>query len=118
MAVAAVALATAAVLPARAATPADTPGGAPAATTTAPAGAVPREAAPADWPTYLVTVRHGLDPAAVARAYGITPVHVFHSTLNGFAARLSPDQVVALREAPIVESVEEDGTASPAGTAA
>lgn len=33
-------------------------------------------AAPADHATYVVTVHPGLDPAAVADAYGITPLHV------------------------------------------
>ncbi|MEU8775084.1 protease inhibitor I9 family protein [Streptomyces sp. NPDC048606] len=105
-AVAAAALAAVAVLPAAQA--------ADAATTDT---AVPAAVAPADWPTYLVTVHEALDPASVAEAYGITPVHVFRTALNGFAARLSPEQVSALRAAPIVESVEEDGPASALGPA-
>ncbi|MFG2715092.1 protease inhibitor I9 family protein [Streptomyces goshikiensis] len=69
-------------------------------------------AAPADHPTYIVTVRRGLDPADVAQRVGATPVHVFRSTLHGFAAPLSPAQVAALRWLPGVEAVEEDSTAS------
>ncbi|MFF3622521.1 protease inhibitor I9 family protein [Streptomyces sp. NPDC002467] len=77
-----------------------------------------RATAPADHPTYIVTVRRGLDPDAVARAYGITPVHVFRTAMNGFAAPLSPGQVKALRATDaLVESVEQDGFASSGGPA-
>ncbi len=70
----------------------------------------------ADHPTYIVTVHPGLDPGTVADAYGITPVHVYRDALNGFAARLSPEQVEDLRAASaLVRSVEADGTASGSG---
>ncbi|MFF4103283.1 protease inhibitor I9 family protein [Streptomyces sp. NPDC001903] len=69
-------------------------------------------AAPADHPTYIVTVSRDLDPADVARQVGATPVHVYDSTLHGFAAPLSPAQLVALHALPGVETVEQDGTAS------
>ncbi|MFG2979660.1 protease inhibitor I9 family protein [Streptomyces sp. NPDC048258] len=72
----------------------------------------------ADHATYIVTVHPGLDPAAVAEAYGITPLHVYRDSLNGFAARLSPEQVEDLRATAVVESVEEDGGATPFGPAA
>ncbi|WP_030156964.1 protease inhibitor I9 family protein [Streptomyces sp. NRRL S-244] len=99
--VAAVVLAAAfSALPASAAGAADVPDPAP-------------YAAPVDHhPTYIVTVRKDLDPADVARLVGVTPVHVFRSTLHGFAAPLSPGQVAALHALPGVEAVEEDGTAS------
>ncbi|MET9961020.1 protease inhibitor I9 family protein [Streptomyces sp. NPDC006326] len=71
---------------------------------------------PVDHPTYIVTVRRDLDPAEVAGLVGVTPVHVFRSALHGFAARLSPAQVAALEVLPGVESIEEDGTASPGWT--
>ncbi|MFF5705921.1 protease inhibitor I9 family protein [Streptomyces sp. NPDC012794] len=100
VAVAAAALAAVAVLPALPAH-ADTPRG------PASARAVP---AP-EHPSYIVTVHEGLDPAVVAEAYGIRPTHVYRDAGNGFAARLSPDQVRALRDTPVVESVEEDGEA-------
>ncbi|MEU9036229.1 protease inhibitor I9 family protein [Streptomyces sp. NPDC048352] len=81
-----------------------------------PAHAAPAPAAwavpAADEPSYLVSVREGLDPAAVAAAYGIRPTHVFREVANGFAARLTPEQVEALRDTPVVESVEEDGAAT------
>ncbi|GGT00964.1 MULTISPECIES: protease inhibitor I9 family protein [Streptomyces] len=116
VAAAALAATAAAALPAHA-RPADAPAGdGPAAAHAAPVPAP--AAAPADWPTYLITVRRGLDPGTVARSYGITPVHVYRHALNGFAAPLSPDQVAALQGTPLVESVEEDGPASGAGATA
>ncbi|WP_449482748.1 protease inhibitor I9 family protein [Streptomyces avidinii] len=107
-AVAALALAATAALPAHAATTAPEPE--PAAAT--------RAEAPAEWPAYIVTVHRGLDPAAVADAYGITPVHVYRTALNGFSARLSPEQVESLRATAVVESVEADGPMTTLGTAA
>ncbi|MCX5012566.1 protease inhibitor I9 family protein [Streptomyces sp. NBC_00555] len=88
-----------------------------AAATTATAAVPMSRTAPADHATYIVTVHPGLDPAAVADAYGITPLHVYRDTLNGFAARLSPEQVDALRTTAVVKSVEEDGGASSFGPA-
>lgn len=87
------------------------------AAATATATATVSHAAPADHATYIVTVHPGLDPAAVADAYGITPLHVYRNALNGFAARLSPEQVEGLRATAVVESVEEDGGASSSGPA-
>ncbi|MFI5827662.1 protease inhibitor I9 family protein [Streptomyces sp. NPDC051578] len=74
--------------------------------------------APAEWPTYVVTVHRGMDPAMVAAHHGIRPVHVFRSAMNGFAAPLSPDQVAGLRANPLVESIEEDGVGSSFGAPA
>ncbi|MCX5606533.1 MULTISPECIES: protease inhibitor I9 family protein [unclassified Streptomyces] len=88
-----------------------------AAAATATAAVPVSLTAPADHATYIVTVHPGLDPAAVADAYGITPLHVYRDTLNGFAARLSPEQVDALRTTAVVKSVEEDGGASSFGPA-
>ncbi|NXY99368.1 protease inhibitor I9 family protein [Streptomyces sp. BR123] len=71
---------------------------------------------PADWPTYIVTVDRALDPADVAsRVDGVHPLHVYRDTLNGFAARLDPDQLESLESMPDVESIEEDGTVSADG---
>ncbi|MFB6521861.1 protease inhibitor I9 family protein [Streptomyces sp. NPDC056401] len=102
------ALAAAAALPAHAA---------PLSPSTGPAAPASRTA-PAEWPTYIVTVHRGLDPAAVADAYGITPVHVYRHALNGFSARLSPDQVESLRSTAVVTSVEPDGPVAVSGPAA
>ncbi|WKV73348.1 protease inhibitor I9 family protein [Streptomyces sp. PCS3-D2] len=87
-----------------------------AAATAAPAGPVAR-AAPADEAPYIVTVRQDVDPAAVARMVGASPDHVYRTALRGFAARLNPGQVAALRGFPGVESVWEDGGVSPSGAA-
>ncbi|MFE4264078.1 protease inhibitor I9 family protein [Streptomyces sp. NPDC056883] len=105
---AALALAASAALPAHAAPPSPSTGPAAPASRTAPA----------EWPTYIVTVHRGLDPAAVADAYGITPVHVYRHALNGFSARLSPDQVESLRSTAVVTSVEPDGPVAVSGPAA
>ncbi|MFJ6719739.1 MULTISPECIES: protease inhibitor I9 family protein [unclassified Streptomyces] len=109
-AVAVTALAAVAALPLTAGSATATPVPAPGpGSVTAPAPA------PAHWPTYLVTVRRGIDPALLASHHGITPVHVFHDAMNGFAAPLSPAQVTALRANPLVESIEEDGVGSSFG---
>ncbi|MFD9481354.1 MULTISPECIES: protease inhibitor I9 family protein [Streptomyces] len=57
-------------------------------------------------------MRGDVDPAEVAERVGATPVHVYRTVLHGFAARLSPDQVEALRAMPDVETVEEDRRAT------
>ncbi|MEV7545152.1 protease inhibitor I9 family protein [Streptomyces sp. NPDC089915] len=74
-----------------------------------------RWTAPADWPSYIVTVRRGVDPAAVAgQVGGVRPDRFFHRALNGFAARLSPEQVADVAALPGVLAVEADGSAGPA----
>ncbi|MCX5178617.1 protease inhibitor I9 family protein [Streptomyces virginiae] len=73
---------------------------------------VPHTAPAADHATYIVTVRENSDPTEVADRVGATPLHIYRTVLHGFAARLSPEQVAALRAMPDVESVEEDGPAS------
>ncbi|GAA0302297.1 hypothetical protein GCM10010302_45970 [Streptomyces polychromogenes] len=71
--------------------------------------------APVDWPSYIVTVRRGVDPAAVAaQVGGVRPDRYFHHALNGFAARLSPEQVADVAALPGVVAVEADGSAGPA----
>ncbi|GGR87369.1 hypothetical protein Snoj_65820 [Streptomyces nojiriensis] len=80
-------------------------------------GPVPPAAPTADHATYIVTVRGDADPAEVAERVGATPVHVYRTVLHGFSARLSPDQVEALRAMPDVVTVEEDSGATGFGTA-
>ncbi|MFD3469217.1 protease inhibitor I9 family protein [Streptomyces sp. NPDC058682] len=72
--------------------------------------------APADHATYIVTVRKDVDPAEVAERVDAAPVHVYRTVLHGFSARLSPEQVEALRAMPDVETVEEDSGATGFGT--
>ncbi|MFI8389251.1 protease inhibitor I9 family protein [Streptomyces sp. NPDC085540] len=73
---------------------------------------VPHTAPAADHAPYIVTVREDSDPAEVADRVGATPVHVYRAVLHGFSARLSSEQVEALRAMPDVETVEEDGRAT------
>lgn len=60
-------------------------------------------------------MHRGFDPAAVAARAGVTPDRVFRHALNGFSARLSPDQLATLTAQPGVASVTADGTASAGG---
>ncbi|WP_228975662.1 S8 family peptidase [Streptomyces sp. DH12] len=65
---------------------------------------------------YIVTLREGAAPAAkVAGVAGVTPLFSYESVLHGFAARLTPDQLSAVRAMPEVEAVEQDAvvTATP-----
>lgn len=104
----------AAVLAAVAALPVSVAAAAPAPV---PVSAPAAHVAADEWPTYIVTVAPGIDPADVADAYGITPVRIYRDALNGFAAPLSPEQVEELRATTsLVQSVEADGTASSPGT--
>ncbi|MFD4831781.1 S8 family peptidase [Streptomyces uncialis] len=63
---------------------------------------------------YIVTVRKGASPqTALQQAVpGVKPLFTYSAALNGFAAKLSPAQLTAVRALPAVEAVEEDGTAS------
>ncbi|MFB7258564.1 protease inhibitor I9 family protein [Streptomyces nojiriensis] len=108
--VAAAVLAAGAVLAAVAARPV-------AAATADVPGPVPHAAPTADHATYIVTVRGDADPAEVAERVGATPVHIYRTVLHGFSARLSPEQVEALRAMPDVVTVEEDSGAAGFGTA-
>jgi subtilisin family serine protease len=57
---------------------------------------------------YVVVLRQGADPAAVAAVAGVRPQLVYDAALTGFAARLSPGQVTALRHPPEVEYLEQN----------
>ena len=79
---------------------------APAATEPAPL----RSAAPgrAVEGSYVVVLREGADPRAVAAVAGVSPRFVYTAALDGFAAELNAGQLAALRHHPAVEYVEED----------
>src|SRR5687768_3279256 len=51
---------------------------------------------------YVVVLKAGANPAAVAAVAGVQPRQVYTAALTGFAAPLSPGQVAALRHHPAV----------------
>lgn len=57
---------------------------------------------------YIVVLREGAAPAAVAALAGVRPRHVYTAAVRGFAARLAPGQLAALRHHPAVAYVEQD----------
>ncbi len=58
--------------------------------------------------SYIVTVRDGADPRAVAGASTVTPSHVYSAVLNGFAAKLDPVQLASVLTHSDVVAVEQD----------
>jgi subtilisin family serine protease len=64
--------------------------------------------------SYVVVLKPGADPRAVAAGAGAEPAFVYTAALNGFAARLNAGQLAALRRHPAVGSVEEDQTVEAA----
>jgi subtilisin family serine protease len=83
---------------------------APAAAATARPGAAPiSTAAPKAIPDhYIVVLKDGADPRAVAAISGITPAHVYTAALNGFAAQLNQGQLNALQHHPGVAYIAQD----------
>jgi subtilisin family serine protease len=69
---------------------------------------------------YIVTVKKDTTPDAVLKKAAPTARRLFTYTtaLHGFAAKLTPAQLTAVRALPGVESVEEDGTAEATAPAA
>jgi subtilisin family serine protease len=57
---------------------------------------------------YLVVLKEGADPRAVAAALGVSPRHVYAAAVNGFAASLGAGQLEALRHHPAVAWIEQD----------
>lgn len=74
------------------------------------ASAAPGRGVPGE---YVVVLREGANPAGVAAAAGARPSHVYTAALTGFAARLSPGQLAALRHHPGVVYVEENQVVEP-----
>ena len=73
------------------------------------AGGVRSSASPSDG--YIVVLREGADPRAVAAAAGVTPRFVYSTAIVGFAGTLNAGQLNALRRNPRVEYVEPDAPA-------
>ncbi|MGP3969650.1 S8 family peptidase [Streptomyces sp. 6N223] len=62
---------------------------------------------------YIVTLDEGITPDAALRtaAPGVEPLFTYTTVLNGFAAKLTADQLEALRAMPGVSAVEQDAHA-------
>ncbi len=56
---------------------------------------------------YIVVLKEGVDPRAVAAAAGVAPQYVY-TVINGFAGTLNAGQLSALKRNPNVEYVEPD----------
>ncbi|MEU9606048.1 S8 family peptidase [Streptomyces sp. NPDC048057] len=69
---------------------------------------------------YIVTLKKGASPESAVKeaAPAVKPFFTYSSALNGFAAKLTPAELAALRALPTVEAVEEDGTATGGPVAA
>ena len=82
----------------------------------APDAAAPALAGGAAERRYLVVLREGADPRAIAAVMGIHPRFVYTAALDGFAADLNAGQLNALRHHPNVAYVEADAPARLATT--
>jgi subtilisin family serine protease len=60
---------------------------------------------------YVVVLKDGADPRAVAAVAGVSPRFVYTAALNGFAAALNAGQLNAVRNHPAVAYVEQDQVA-------
>jgi subtilisin family serine protease len=61
---------------------------------------------------FIVVLQDYADGTTVSAAHAVSPRHVYASTIKGFAARLSDDQVERLRRDPMVKYIEPDGRTS------
>jgi subtilisin family serine protease len=61
---------------------------------------------------YIVVLKEGANPRSIAAAAGVSPKHVYEAVLNGFAAELNAGQLIAIRNNPHVDYVEQDGVAT------
>jgi subtilisin family serine protease len=58
--------------------------------------------------SYIVVLKEGADPRAVAAAERVNPHFVYEAVLNGFAGELNQGQLTALQHNPNVEYIEPD----------
>jgi subtilisin family serine protease len=65
---------------------------------------------------FIVTLRDGVDPAAVAAQYGVDPQYLYHHALTGFAGAMSDMARDGLLRDARVMRVEPDGMAYPITT--
>ncbi|MCX4509036.1 S8 family peptidase [Streptomyces sp. NBC_01619] len=61
---------------------------------------------------YIVSLKTGAEPAAVAREAGVKPRYTYNRAMHGFSATLNPTQLEAMRLMPGVAAVEEDARVS------
>src|SRR5262245_489927 len=67
---------------------------------------------------YIVQMKKGSDPAAIASAIGASPEFVYTHAISGFAGHLSPGQLKKLGAHPDVLRVEADQIVTIVGTQA
>ncbi|MFI1467561.1 S8 family peptidase [Streptomyces wuyuanensis] len=58
--------------------------------------------------SYIVSLREGADPVAVARDAGVKRRYTYNRAMRGFSATLNASQLETMRLAPGVAAVEED----------
>ncbi|HKP77079.1 MAG TPA: S8 family peptidase [Longimicrobiaceae bacterium] len=74
----------------------------------APDGAIPGQ--------YIVVLKDDAEPRTVAEGNRLAPDFIYQRALNGFAVRLSPPKLEALRHDPRVDYIEEDQVAQATTT--
>ncbi|WP_030606687.1 S8 family peptidase [Streptomyces sclerotialus] len=65
---------------------------------------------------YIVTLKPGVAPGALADRADVTTRHLYKKVLNGFSAKLSADQLADLRSDPSVQAIEEDQKVTASAT--
>jgi subtilisin family serine protease len=65
---------------------------------------------------FIVTLREGTSPAAVARDHGVEPIYTYHTVLNGFAGQMSDAARSGLLRDARVTRVEQDGIVTTVAT--
>ena len=65
---------------------------------------------------YIVVLEQDADPAAVAKAHGSPRARIFRTALRGYAAKLSANELAAVRRDPRVDYVEADRLMSTQAT--